>query len=94
MSGITIGSTIGEILDQVTAIRTRAGAREFMAAYVAENPHARENVGYLAGYCDAETARRIWDWFECAHPVFGTRVPSEEEAFRAGQELAAGGKTP
>lgn len=91
MSEITIGGTIGEILDQVTAIKTPSEAREYMAAYEAENPHARENIGYLAGYCDAEIAWRIWDWFECAHPIFGTRVPTDGEAFRAGEDLAAGG---
>jgi len=64
-------------------------AQRFMAAYRTETPHAATNVGYLAGYHDSETARRIWDWFECAHPVFGTYIPTPEEAFEAGQRLGA-----
>jgi hypothetical protein len=67
--------TIGDLGDAVVAIArdgTREDAQRFMAAYRAETPHAATNVGYMAGYHDSDTARRIWDWFECAHPVFGT----------------------
>jgi len=81
--------TIGKLLDAVAAIKTREDAQRFMAAYRTETPHAATNVGYLAGYHDSETARRIWDWFECAHPVFGTYIPTPEEAFEAGQRLGA-----
>jgi hypothetical protein len=85
--------TIGDLGNAIAAIvrdGTREDAQQFMAAYRAETPHAATNVGYMAGYHDADTARRIWDWFECAHPVFGTYIPTAEEAFAAGQRLAAG----
>ncbi len=79
--------TIGKLLDAITAIPTREEAQRFMAAYRAENPlHAAANVGYLAGYCSDETAQRIYDWFEVAHPVFGTYRPTPDEALAAGQQ--------
>jgi hypothetical protein len=82
-------ATIGELLDAVTAVGSREEAQRFMAAYRAETEHADSNIGYIAGYCDPGTARRIRDWFGCAHPVFGTRIPSAEEAFAAGMRRAA-----
>jgi hypothetical protein len=84
-------TTYGQILDAVTDILhngTREQAHEFMAAYRAETPHAATNIGYLAGYCSTATATKIFDWFECAHPIFGTHVPTPDEAFHAGQQLA------
>jgi transcriptional regulator with XRE-family HTH domain len=87
-NGQQLGS-FGDLLDAVCAVESREDAHRFMAAYRAETPHAASNVGYLAGYCDSETARRIWDWFECAHPIFGTRIPTADEAFSAGQRLAS-----
>lgn len=89
--------TIGDLASAVLAIAsngTREEAREFMAAYRAESVHAAANVGYIAGYYGRTTAERIWDWFECAHPIFGTYAPTPEEAFEAGQRLAAGEGTP
>jgi hypothetical protein len=82
--------TIGQLLDAVCAVKTREEAHAFMAAYRAVSPHAGQNVGYIAGYRDPATARRIWDWFECAHPVFGTHVPDTDEALAAGRKLAEG----
>ncbi len=84
-------ATYGEILDAVIDIlhnSTREQARQFMAAYQAETPHAATNVGYLAGYCSSETAQKIYDWFECAHPIFGTHIPTDAEAYQAGRQLA------
>lgn len=52
----------------------------------------RSNLGYYAGYYDNETRKRVERLFHCAHPVFGAiaekGVPTPEEAFRMGQELA------
>jgi hypothetical protein len=87
-NGKPIGPTIGDLLDAVLAVETKDEAHRFMAAYRDENVHAAANIGYLAGYCDTEIAQRIWDWFECAHPIFGTHIPTPDEAFNAGQRLA------
>jgi hypothetical protein len=65
-------------------------AHEFMKAYSSVNPHAYSNVGYLAGYYGEETRKRIYDWFQTAHPIFGTSTPTADEALRAGQQLANG----
>jgi hypothetical protein len=74
-------------VNRIAAHGTREDAERFMRAYRAETPHAAANVGYLAGYQSSERARRIWDWFQCAHPVFGTYIPTPEEAFEAGRKI-------
>lgn len=47
---------------------------------------ARQNLGYMAGYYDQETARKVYAAFECEHPIFGTEFPTPEEAFEKGKE--------
>ncbi len=51
------------------------------------------NLGYYAGYYDAETRVRVERLFRCKHPVLGAIVekgpPSPAEAFALGQQLAA-----
>ena len=51
----------------------------------------RSNLGYYAGYYDAETRARVERLFRCAHPFFGAIAekgqPTAEEAFRLGLEL-------
>lgn len=47
-------------------------------------------IGYIAGYEDTETKHLIFELFQCEHPVFGTKDPTPEEAFEAGQEWAKG----
>ena len=83
--------TIADLSNAIVAI-VKEGAREdsqeFMRLYRQETLHAASNVGYIAGYYGSDTARKIWDWFECAHPIFGTYIPDPEEAFEAGQRLA------
>lgn len=53
---------------------------------------AKINIGYYAGYYSAETRARIEMLFETEHPIFGSiaenGVPSPEEAYRKGLELA------
>lgn len=80
-------TTIGDILNVITAIASREDAQEFMRIYSSENSHAKENIGYIAGYCSREQADRIYDWFDCEHPVFGKKEPTFEEAFSAGMKL-------
>ena len=37
----------------------------------------RANLGYYAGYCSAETARRVMRLFGAVHPVFGAPPDAE-----------------
>ena len=50
----------------------------------------RTNLGYYAGYYDAETRERVERLFFCEHPIFGKIAekgqPTPEEAFRMGVE--------
>jgi hypothetical protein len=53
--------------------------------------NCRSNLGYYAGYYDAETMARVQRLFKCVHPVFGKveseeDLPSPEEAFAMGQK--------
>ncbi|HEY3923427.1 MAG TPA: hypothetical protein VGL75_02615 [Acidothermaceae bacterium] len=79
--------TIGELTDAVATITSREEGVEFMAAYFAVNVHAAENVGYVAGYHDAETRHRIHEFTDTAHPIFGRGDPTPEEAFDAGRRV-------
>lgn len=79
--------TTGEILDAVLACKSQEEAEEFMALYSVESEHAKENIGYMAGYCSHEDSQRIYDWFDCQHPIFGTTAPTAEEAFNVGIKL-------
>lgn len=58
---------------------------------IAENVE-RHNLGYFAGYYDAETRARVERLFKCEHPVFGSieknGPPTFHEALAAG--MAAG----
>lgn len=49
------------------------------------------NIGYYAGYYDSETMSRVNRLFKTQHPVFGSAVPTPEEALRAGQKMAMKG---
>lgn len=52
----------------------------------------RINLGYYAGYCNAETRHRVEKLFRCSHPVFGAiaavGAPAPEEALQEGIERA------
>ncbi len=82
--------TIRQLGDAIVAIDTREEAHRFMAAYRAYTPYAAANVGYVAGYYHQETAQRIYALFQTAHPIFGTHVPTPEEAVTAGQQMMEG----
>jgi hypothetical protein len=51
----------------------------------------RSNLGYYAGYRDAETRERVERLFSCAHPFFGAIAekgqPTAEEALEMGKQL-------
>jgi hypothetical protein len=45
---------------------------------------ARSNIGYVSGYYDDETMKRIQELYEIPHPIFGFKIPTPKEAFDAG----------
>ena len=49
---------------------------------------AKSNLGYFAGYYDAETCDIIYKTYQCSHPIFGDKPfdISPEEAFMKGLE--------
>jgi hypothetical protein len=92
----TISDFIGAVLD----IAAEADARKFYNGYLEAARHdsgiegeaaeklARSNIGWCFG--EGMSPERIEMWSRvcgAAHPVFGTKTPSPEEAFAAGLKL-------
>lgn len=58
-------------------------------------PHSREqaedierqNIGYFAGYYDSDVAQRVYQLFNCEHPIFGKIQPTPEQSLKAGMLL-------
>jgi hypothetical protein len=78
-------STIGELFRAAAALVDEEEGAEFMRQYiavlatsddpeVAANPVrvASSNVGYIAGYGDPDTMKRIHRYTKAVHPVFGS----------------------
>lgn len=55
----------------------------------------KSNIGYMAGYYDDETARKIHRLFNAVHPIFGTSTYHADlsgvDAFKIGIKQAKGG---
>ncbi len=69
---------LGELIDIALKAGTKKVAKELFQAYLdagCKPEIAKSNLGYMAGYYDSKTARKIWKLFECAHPIFGTTYP-------------------
>jgi len=64
-------ATLGQLFNGAVAAADAGRAREFYDAYAATNDHAAENLGYLFGYGDAETRRKLYAAFNLTHPIFG-----------------------
>ena len=49
---------------------------------------AKSNLGYFAGYYNAETCDLIYKTYQCSHPIFGDKPFEVDpvEAFRKGRE--------
>jgi hypothetical protein len=88
---VTYGD-IGKAIDRIIENGTTEDARRFMEAYEGVNSNARANVGYLAGYYGAEKMKKILDWFDCSHPMFGRIIPTPEAALKAGERFATQSK--
>ena len=79
--------TIGELTDAIGKIETREEAEDFMREYRSENEFADANIGYLTGYFSMEKMMKLQDLFSVVHPVFGSKVPTQKEAFEAGVKI-------
>ena len=76
--------TNGDIMSIIAKVTTAEEAQEFMVLALASNPHARENIGYLAGYFDSKTKHRIFSLFGVEHPIFGKLDPTNIQAMACG----------
>jgi chorismate mutase len=48
------------------------------------------NIGYIAGYYDAEIFQNVMNWLGTSHPVFGRNYPTPKEAFEKGKTALKG----
>lgn len=64
-------ATVGKLFDGAVSAADAGRAEEFFAAYARTNTHAAENLGYVIGYGDEATRRKLYDAFKVVHPVFG-----------------------
>ena len=97
--------TYGEELGPAMKITDPDKAKEYLKAmverYMRITDNSREecervakvNLGYWAGYYDAETQERVNRLFNTEHPIFGKTQPTPEEAFEAGKRWAEKGTT-
>lgn len=103
--------TIGETLGPAMKITEQADADQYLQAYIAhiqsfmdkdKTPRvqtaeqvAKINLGYFAGYYDAETRKRVERLFTTEHPVFGKAelgTPTPEQMLSAGIKLGKASK--
>ena len=76
--------TMGDIMQIIEKCDSPDEAQEFMNIYRSENPYADKNIGYISGYFDNKTMARIQSLFCVSHPMFGSVIPTPEEAFEMG----------
>jgi hypothetical protein len=68
-------STVRELFDAACACTTtQAEADALLAACRADNENADANLGYVIGYADEDTRKRLYGLFRLNHPVFGRPV--------------------
>jgi hypothetical protein len=91
--------TIGELYTPAMTIETQEEADEYFNALVEHNISRygtdpikainieKSNLGYFAGYYDNETMERVQKLFSCQHPVFGSVIPTNKQAFEAGNNF-------
>jgi hypothetical protein len=98
--------TIGDFIRAVLAVEDEADARRFFDGYVAwleAQPDralpaldvARANVGWCFG--EGMSPERVAMWHRLtgsAHPMFGTSMPTPEQAFAAGMKAGRKGRKP
>lgn len=98
-------ATFRDLLDPAMKIaqeRDHEAAKAFVEAYRSylikewgRTPEDADNViqvnlGYYAGYYDNATRIAVQEVFGATHPVFGRAIPTYEEDFDAGFQIAAG----
>jgi len=92
--------TIGAFTSAVLKIDTIAAAKEFWEGYLQHQKTVwselnalricQSNIGWCFGEGMSEECIQIWiQVCNASHPVFGTLIPTLEEAFKAGMHLGS-----
>jgi hypothetical protein len=65
-------TTYSEIVDYALKLKGKQ-QKLFTEAYCNSSKYASQNIGYISGYYDAKTAKKIMKIFSTEHPIFGTK---------------------
>ena len=101
-----MSNTYGQQFDEALSCTTREEAEAWIQSEIVRYEtefhvpaeEARKtiltNIGYMAGYYSADTAKKIHSLFDAAHPILGKTWEKEPaalavEALEAGKALAA-----
>jgi hypothetical protein len=94
-------ATVGDIMWAMEGCESIREAEEFVRHYAKDVQQRNDggfrealqivenNLGYLTGYLPNEKAKKMRELFDVEHPIFGSKTPTAEEAFAAGQAWAA-----
>ncbi len=78
-------TTYSEIIEYCLGLQPEE-QKKFVEAFSLSSPYALENVGYVSGYYEPTTAKRILQIFGTSHPIFGKRTPTPKEAHSMGYD--------
>lgn len=89
---------VGQLIALCLKCNTKEEAKQVLEQYenYCDSPEiARENLGYIFGYCLKEEREKLYRLFPVSHPVFGEgfgrgKDLSPEEAFKKGYEWEKG----
>lgn len=85
---------MGQIVKLCLKCETKEDANELLSKYEKcfDDPSiAWSNLGYVFGYYDSDTRKKLYSLFTVDHPIFGSEFgrgsdPSPEEAFKIGEK--------
>lgn len=75
--------TIEHACNALKDITTKEEAAEYLRLAKEEGPHAEYNIGYLFGYFNRDTWKRLSDLFGVLHPIFGDNYDITDEEILA-----------
>lgn len=86
---------MGQIVELCLKCETKEDANELLRQYEKRFDNhiiARDNLGYMFGYYDSDTRKKLYALFPVNHPIFGPEFgrgddPSPEEAFKIGEKI-------
>ena len=68
-------ATVGDVADALLGLASETEARQFLEQiHAAAGPDGCADIGYVIGYFDDDTRKRLYGWLKIGHPIFGSPV--------------------